>query len=76
MRGRGENNLDQCLCCASLGVVCDGVAEVRRACRTEIRKGAHQIKIMVSGGVASPTDRISSTQFSIEEIRAAVEEAE
>ncbi len=76
MRGRGENNLDQCLCCASLGVVCDGVAEVRKACRTEIRKGAHQIKIMVSGGVASPTDRISSTQFSIEEIRAAVEEAE
>ena len=31
---------------------------------------------MLSGGVASPTDRIDSTQFSIEEIRAAVEEAE
>ena len=31
---------------------------------------------MVSGGIASPTDRIDSTQFSEDEIRAAVEEAE
>ena len=31
---------------------------------------------MASGGVASPTDRISSSQFSLEEITAAVEEAE
>jgi imidazolonepropionase-like amidohydrolase len=31
---------------------------------------------MLSGGVASPTDRVDSTQFSVEEIRAAVEEAE
>ena len=35
-----------------------------------------QIKIMASGGVASPTDKITSTQFSEEEIRAAVEEAQ
>ena len=56
--------------------LCDGVTEVRRACREEIRKGAHHIKLMVSGGVASPTDRIDSTQFSEDEIRAAVEEAE
>jgi imidazolonepropionase-like amidohydrolase len=31
---------------------------------------------MLSGGVASPTDRVDSTQFSLEEIRAAVEEAQ
>jgi imidazolonepropionase-like amidohydrolase len=31
---------------------------------------------MLSGGVASPTDRVDSTQFSMDEIRAAVEEAE
>jgi imidazolonepropionase-like amidohydrolase len=31
---------------------------------------------MLSGGVASPTDRVDSTQFSTDEIRAAVEEAE
>ena len=76
MRSRGQHSFEGCFCCAGLGVVCDGVAEVRRACRHEIRKGATQIKIMASGGVSSPTDRITSTQFSIEEIKAAVEEAE
>lgn len=75
MRLKGEYTLDECQCCAGLGRICDGISEVRRACRDEIRKGAHQIKMMVSGGVISPTDRISSTQFSIEELTAAVEEA-
>jgi len=59
-----------------LGHLCDGVSAVRKACREEIRKGAHHIKLMLSGGVASPTDRITNTQFSLDEIRAAVEEAE
>ena len=76
MRGPGEQELDECFCCAGLGMVCDGVAEVRRACREEIRRGATHIKLMVSGGVASPTDRITSTQFAEDEIRAAVEEAD
>ncbi len=75
MRGPGEN-WDECCCCAGLGVIADGVPDVRRACREEIRKGADFIKIMGSGGVSSPTDRISSTQFADEEVRAAVEEAE
>ena len=75
MRGPGEN-FDECCCCAGLGVIADGVPAVRKACREEIRKGAHFIKIMASGGVASPTDRISSTQFAEEEVAAAVEEAE
>jgi len=76
MRLPGQHSLGQCFCCAGLGKVCDGIAEVRRACRDEIRKGATQLKLMVSGGVASPTDRIDSTQFSEEEIRAAVQEAD
>jgi len=75
MRGPGES-LEQCVCCPGLGRICDGVTEVRRAVRDEVRKGATHIKLMVSGGIASPTDRITSTQFSIDEIRAAVEEAE
>jgi imidazolonepropionase-like amidohydrolase len=61
--------------CWTLSRVCDGVAEVRRAARDELRRGASQIKIMVSGGVASPTDRVTNTQFSCDEIRAIVEEA-
>lgn len=63
------------LCCPTLGRVADGVDEVRHAARDELRKGAHHLKIMVSGGVASPTDRIDSTQYSLDEIRAVVEEA-
>lgn len=76
MRGPGEHGDHACPCCAGLGTVCDGVAEVRRACRDEIRKGATHIKLMASGGVASPTDRIDSSQFSMEELRAACEEAD
>lgn len=63
------------VCRHGVGRVVDGVDEIRRAARDAIRKGADHIKIMASGGVASPTDRIDSTQFSIEEIRAVVEEA-
>lgn len=75
IRARGRLALDQHRCCADLGVVCDGVDEVRRAAREQLRTGAHHVKIMLSGGVASPTDRVDSTQFSREEIRAIVEEA-
>lgn len=73
-----EDQLCGCTCSRSsvnLGRVCDGVPEVRRAARDELRKGAFQLKIMASGGVASPTDCVSSLQFSEEEISAVVEEA-
>jgi imidazolonepropionase-like amidohydrolase len=59
----------------AIGVICDGVTEVRRAVREEVRRGAHHIKVYLSGAVDSPTDRVDSTQFSIEELRAIVEEA-
>ncbi|WP_160121856.1 metal-dependent hydrolase family protein [Rhodovarius lipocyclicus] len=59
----------------SLGRLADGVAEVRRAAREEIKGGARFIKIMANGGVASPTDPIHFLGFSREEIAAAVEEA-
>ena len=58
-----------------LGVVADGADAVRVAARNELRRGADHLKIMASGGVASPTDRIDSTQYSVPEIEAAVEEA-
>ena len=44
--------------------------------RDQLRRGATQIKVMASGGVASPTDPIDATQFTLDELRAAVEEAE
>src|ERR1700722_13111653 len=59
-----------------LAVIADGVDAVRQAVREELRRGASHIKIMASGGVASPTDPIDRCQYSDEEIRAAVEEAD
>src|SRR3989442_10886935 len=56
-------------------IICDGPDEVRRAARDQLRRGATQIKVMASGGAASPTDPIDATQFTVEELRAAVDEA-
>ena len=67
-----------CACCeygAGLARIADGVDECRRAARDELRKGATQIKIMASGGVASPYDPIWNLQYSDEEMRAIVQEA-
>jgi imidazolonepropionase-like amidohydrolase len=75
-RGPGRQAHDRCHCGLARTVICDDVEEVRKAAREEIRRGAFHLKLMLIGGVASPTDRIDSTQFSREEIRAAVEEAE
>ena len=75
MRLPGEDHIPDCPTCAGLGRICDGETQVRHACRDEIRKGATHIKLMASGGVSSPTDRISNTQFSEAELAAAVQEA-
>ncbi|WP_231502511.1 amidohydrolase family protein [Herbaspirillum sp. RV1423] len=78
-RDRFDNSdPDPCGCCRNLGAIgriVDGVDEVRKAVREEMRGGANQIKIMASGGVASQTDPIGNLQFSIDEIKAIVEEA-
>ena len=55
-------------------VVADGVDACIRGVREELRQGAHCIKIMASGGVASPTDPIWMNQYREDEIRAIVNE--
>jgi imidazolonepropionase-like amidohydrolase len=55
--------------------IVDGVPQVLAAARENLRHGASQIKLMVGGGYASPTDPIESTQFSFDEIKAAVDAA-
>ena len=67
-----------CGCCApaqAISLIADGVDEVRKAVRGELKRGAHAIKIMASGGVASPSDPIYALQYSDEEIACAVWEA-
>ena len=67
-----------CSCCVRVGAIArvvDGVDACRKAVREELQMGADQIKIMASGGVASPTDPIGAFGYSEDEIRAIVAEA-
>jgi imidazolonepropionase-like amidohydrolase len=67
-----------CACCSGLtwaSRVADGVPDVIKAARDELRTGADHIKLMVSGGVASQLDPLESLQYRVDEIEAAVEEA-
>jgi imidazolonepropionase-like amidohydrolase len=77
-RLRTQSGASFCACCNGLswvGRVADGVPEVIKATRDELRKGADHIKIMVSGGVASQADPLESLQYRMDEIEAAVDEA-
>lgn len=56
--------------------ICDGVEEVRKKVREMLRAGADVIKVHATGGVTSPTDHPDFTQFSIEELKVMVEEAQ
>jgi len=58
-----------------IGREADGADEVRKAVRAEIKGGANFIKVMATGGVLTPGVDPTQTAFSIEEMKAAVEEA-
>ena len=67
-----------CGCCNAMVycmAIADGPDEVRKLVREQMRQGADQVKIMCSGGVASPYDPLDSLQFSEAEIAAATDEA-
>jgi len=61
---------------AGYGVVVDGVPQMLSAAREQLRLGASQVKLAIGGGVSSPTDPIDVTEFTKEEIAAAVAAAE
>jgi imidazolonepropionase-like amidohydrolase len=68
----------RCHCCDAMRFgmrQSDGVSEVLKATREQMRQGVDHIKIMMSGGVASPYDPLDSLQFSPAEVAAAVQEA-
>ncbi len=56
--------------------VYDGVDAVRLASREQIRQGVDHLKIMAGGGAMSPADEIDTAQYSLDEIKAIVFEAE
>jgi imidazolonepropionase-like amidohydrolase len=68
----------RCHCCDAMRFgmrQSDGVSEMLKATREQMRQGVDHIKIMMSGGVASPYDPLDSLQFSPQEVAAAVQEA-
>lgn len=75
----GEIEVATCGCVLDssvMSIVADGPDAVRKAARHLLRDGSDFIKIHVSGGVASPADPLESVQYTSEEIRIIVTEAE
>jgi len=56
--------------------VCDGVDQVRQAARELLRQGVDHLKVMAGGGAMSPSDELDTSQYSIEELKAIVFEAQ
>ena len=59
----------------SNALLSDGPDEMRKNVRETFRRGADFIKLCVTGGVVSWHDKLSDTQFTVEEIAVAVQEA-
>jgi imidazolonepropionase-like amidohydrolase len=77
---RDPEEADLCACSHGfegfISQVVDGAENVRHAIRERFHRGAHFIKIMGSGGVASLSDPLENAQYADDEIRAAVDETE
>jgi len=56
--------------------IADGPDACRKAARFELREGSDFLKIMSSGGVASPSDPFDAVQYTPEEISAITTEAD
>jgi imidazolonepropionase-like amidohydrolase len=72
--GSHEHGFCSCGEVNTFAVVADGIDACLKAAREELRRGAHCIKIMGSGGVALPLDPIWMNQYREDEIRAIVGE--
>src|SRR5206468_670213 len=76
LMNESDHRQDYCSCgdANTVSVVADGVDACVKAAREELRRGAHCIKVMASGGVVSPTDPIWMNQYRGDELRAIVNE--
>lgn len=76
---RAQHESEEFCGCSGRGILAervDGVDAIRKSAREALRKGAHHLKLFVSGGISSPTDPIWMLQFSEDEIAAVVDEAQ
>jgi imidazolonepropionase-like amidohydrolase len=58
------------------GAIADGVPEVLRTAREQLMHGASQLKVAAGGGVVSHYDQIDVSEYSLDEIKAAVSAAQ
>ena len=71
-------HIEPCACSSmagNIGIVVDGIDNLRKEVREMLRQGAHHIKVMVSGGISSPSDPVWMLQYAKEELEVVVEEA-
>lgn len=59
----------------SEGVEADGADEVRKAVRSQMKAGADQIKLLITGGIAGVRENPGESQMTSDEIEAACEAA-
>jgi imidazolonepropionase-like amidohydrolase len=59
-----------------VGRQADGVDDVRKGAREQLRGGADCVKLMATGGILTDGNEISAPQLEEDELRAAIEEAE
>ena len=57
-------------------MIADGIAEVQKATREVLRSGATQIKVFGSGSITGAHDPLDVTEYTLEELKAIVKEAE
>jgi len=73
--GHGDMWLAPGITYSGFGVIADGVDELRKAARYQLKMGADFVKLMATGGVMSEGDEPGSPQFNEDEMRVAIEEA-
>lgn len=61
--------------CWQIAYECDGASDIIKTVRMQIKAGAKTIKLMSTGGIHTPGNRIENPQFNIDELKAAIDEA-
>ncbi|MGR5986316.1 amidohydrolase family protein [Bacillus cytotoxicus] len=59
----------------AMGIEVDGIDEIRKASRTQIKAGADLLKLMATGGVLTKGNKPASVQLTIDELKCACQEA-
>lgn len=61
--------------CWFMGGECDGELGIRKAVRERVKAGVDWIKVMATGGNMTPRTNTFAPQFTVDELRACIEEA-